>query len=173
MDPAAAVHDLVIPILSAAGLELYDVELGPGVVRVLVDRPGGVDLDAITTATTAISGALDATDVIRGRYTLEISSPGLERPLRRPDHYRHFIGSTVAVKTQPGVAGERRVEGELVSADDQAISVRTPAGEVRTLAYGDIQRARSVFQWGPAPKPTAAPPRTKKPARPRGQAAAS
>jgi ribosome maturation factor RimP len=173
MDPAAAVHDLVIPLLSATGLELYDVEVGPGVVRVLVDRPGGADLDAITEATSAISSALDAADVIRGRYTLEVSSPGLERPLRRPEHYHHFIGSTVAVKTHPGVEGERRLEGELLTADDEGISLRTEAGEVHLLAYRDIQRARSVFYWGPAPKPTAAPPRTKKPARPRGQAAAS
>jgi ribosome maturation factor RimP len=173
MDPAAAVHDLVIPLLSAAGLDLYDVEVGPGVVRVLIDRPGGVDLDAITAATTAISGALDAADLIGGRYNLEVSSPGLERPLRRPDHFRHFIGSTIAVKTHPGVEGDRRIEGELVTADDQGISLRTDAGDIRQLGYADIQRARSVFSWGPRPKPTAAPPRTKRPARSRGQATAS
>ena len=173
MDPAAAVHDLVIPLLTASGLELYDVEVGPGFVRVLIDRPGGVDLDAITEATSAISGALDAADLIAGHYNLEVSSPGLERPLRRPDHFRHFIGSTVAVKTNPGVEGERRVEGELLSADDRGISLRTASGDVRDLAYADMQRARSVFNWGPSPKPMAAPPRTKRPARPRGQAAAS
>jgi ribosome maturation factor RimP len=173
MDPAAAVHDLVIPLLSSAGLDLYDVEVAPGVVRVLVDRAGGADLDAITEATTAISRALDAADLIPGRYTLEVSSPGLERPLRRPDHYRHLIGATVAVKTNAGVDGDRRVEGELLSVDDEAIAVRTPDGAIRTLSYADIQRARSVFRWGPPPKPVAAPPRTKKPARPRGQATAS
>ncbi len=173
MDPASAVHDLVIPLLSGTGLELYDVEVTPGVVRVLVERPGGVDLDAVADATTAISRALDGADVIPGRYTLEVSSPGLERPLRRPEHYRHFIGSTVAIKTHPGVEGERRVEGELLTVDDGGISLRTAGGEVRALGYGEIQRARSVFHWGPTPKPAAAPPRTKKPARPRGQAAAS
>lgn len=173
MDPGAAVHDLVIPLLSANGLELYDVEVAPGAVRVLVDRPGGVDLDAITHATAAISAALDAADILPDRYNLEVSSPGLERPLRRPEHYCRFIGSIVAVKTEPGVEGERRVEGELLAADADGISLRTPDGGVRALAYGEIQRARSVFHWGPAPKPTAAPPRTKRPARPRGQAAAS
>jgi ribosome maturation factor RimP len=173
MDPAAAVHDLVLPLLTATGLELYDVEVVPGVVRVLVDKSGGVDLEVLTAATAAISGALDAADLIAGRYTLEVSSPGLERPLRRPEHYRSSIGSTVSIKTQPGAEGERRVEGELLTADDGGISLRTPAGDVRALAYEDIQRARSVFHWGPTPKPTAAPPRTKKPARPRGQAAAS
>jgi ribosome maturation factor RimP len=142
------VHELVEPLLAPSGLELVDVELHAGTLRIFVDRAGGIDLDAIGTASSTISAALDAEDPIDGRYTLEVSSPGLERPLRTPGHFRRFVGTTVAVKTHAEVEGDRRVTGRLEAADDEGITV---AG--RSLAYGDIERARTVFEWGPAPRP--------------------
>jgi ribosome maturation factor RimP len=173
MDPAQAVRDLVCPLLSDVGIDLYDVEVLPGILRVLIDREGGVDLEAITSATAAISDALDGCDPLDGSYTLEVSSPGLERPLRRPEHYRRSIGDAVAVRTRPGVPGDRRAEGLLLRADDLGITISSPGGDVRTLRYEEIERARSVFQWGPAPKPTASRPRSKKPAKASGKATAS
>ena len=156
MGPAEHVHELVEPILARLGLELFDVELKGPVLRVSVDRPGGVDLDALSDATRAVSAALDADDPLPSRYTLEVSSPGLERPLRTPAHFRRFLGTTVTVKTNPDVEGERRITGPLDVADDEGITV---AG--RHLAYSEIERARTVFEWGPTPKPKGAPPRAK------------
>jgi ribosome maturation factor RimP len=173
MDPAEAVRDLVQPLLDEVGIDLYDVEVVPGILRVLIDRDGGVDLEAITVATTAISDALDGRDPIPGQYTLEVSSPGLERPLRRPEHFLAMVGRAVAVRTRPGVEGDRRTEGILVRADERGITVRDPAGGERTLHYDEIDRARSVFEWGPAPKPGASRPRTKKPAKAQRKATAS
>ena len=148
MDPAAAVAQLVAPLLADRGIEIFDVEFVGGTLRVSVDRPGGIDLDGVSAATRVVSEALDRHDPVPGdHYTLEVSSPGLERPLRTPDHFRRYVGTTVAVKTRPDVAGERRFEGRLDAADDTGITV---AG--RTLAYDQIERARTVFEWG-SPSP--------------------
>lgn len=144
------VERTVAPILESSGLELVDVEMQARVVRVTVDRDGGVDLDAIGSATSAISRALDAADVVPGgRYELEVSSPGLERRLRRPEHFRRQLGVTVSVKTKPGVPGERRLEGRLAAADEHSIRLEGQGveGGSRELSYGDIEKATTVFDW--------------------------
>jgi len=146
------VRAVVEPVVAAADLELYDVELAGGVLRVLVDRAGGVDLAVLGEVTRAVSEALDADDPLPGRYTLEVSSPGLERKLRTPAHFAAALGKKVRVRTVPGTEGERRVEGELAAADDDGVVVATPAGE-RRLAYAEVERARTVFEWGPTPPP--------------------
>jgi len=139
------------PVISAANLELVDVEMRSGVLLVTVDRPGGVDLQALTDANRAVSGVLDELDPISHRYTLEVSSPGVERTLRTPAHFIKAVGETVAVKTRPQVPGERRLRGRLLAADDDGFELETDAeadGRVR-LGYTDIDRARTVFEWGP------------------------
>jgi ribosome maturation factor RimP len=152
MSTIEQVTALVEPLVTAHGAELYDVELAGGVLRVLVDREGGVDLDTVGAITRDVSDALDDADPLPGEYTLEVSSPGLERPLRTPRHYAAAIGATVKVKTVPGTDGERRVEGELVGADDDAVTIEGPDGP-RRVAIDQIASARTVFTWGPAPKP--------------------
>jgi ribosome maturation factor RimP len=150
---AARIHDLIAPTVEALGLELFDVELAGAVLRVLVDRDGGVDLDTVGEATRAVSTVLDEHDPVPGRYTLEVSSPGVERPLRRPEHFRRAVGTAVTVKTNPDFEGDRRVDGTLVDADDEGIELELAGGDRRRLAYDDLERARTVFEWGPAPKP--------------------
>jgi ribosome maturation factor RimP len=149
MDMTERVRDLVEAPLAAAGVELVDVELKGQTLCVFVDRPdGAIDLDGVTEATQLVSTVLDEHDPVPGHYTLEVSSPGVERPLRTPAHFRRFLGTTVAVRTHPGVEGDRRVEDVLTAADDDGIVVGG-----RALRYADIERARTVFTWGPAPKP--------------------
>lgn len=155
MDPAERVRELVEPILADSGYELVDVEVSSRLVRLSVDRPGGIDLDAISAISPAVSAAVDEADPLRGGYQLEVSSPGLERPLRTPEHFRRFVGSQVTVRTRGGVPGDRRVTGELTGADDDGIDI-TPDGATaspRRIRYGDIERARTVFEWGPTPRP--------------------
>lgn len=159
------VRFVVEPALGAFDMEVVDVESGPGGLRVVVDRPdGGIDLDALTTATRVVSRALDEEEVAgpSGSYTLEVSSPGIERVLRTPEHFRRFVGAMVAVKTRPGTPGERRVEGCLVEADAEAIVVAPTdaTGGDRRLAYDQIDRARTVLEWGPAARPGRAKTRT-------------
>jgi ribosome maturation factor RimP len=143
---------LAEPICRDVGVELFDVDYGGGVVRVFVERAGGVDIDTIALITRELSRALDHADPIPGRYTLEVSSPGLERTLRRPVHFEKALGELVNVKTQPYVEGDRRLRGQLLAADSDGIEIDV-AGTRRRVAYDDIERATTVFEWGPAPKP--------------------
>jgi len=137
------------PVLADTGLELVDVEMKTGVLQVTVDREGGVDLEALTAANRAVSTLLDELDPIPGRYSLEVSSPGIERPLRTPAHFAKALGATVTVKTRPQVPGERRLRGTLLTSDDDGftLSVEGSDDEPVRLAYTDIDRARTVFVW--------------------------
>jgi len=152
MSTVDRVREIVAPLVDAAGLQIYDVEMAGGVLQVLVDRPGGADIDAISTLARAISRALDEQDPIAGGYALEVGSPGLERPLRTPEHFRAAVGSTVKVKTRPGTEGDRRVEGTITTADHTQVTVRDAAGVDHPVAYDDIERARTTFEWGAAGK---------------------
>lgn len=146
------VRAVVEPVVAAADLELYDVEVAGGTLRVLVDRSGGVDLAVLGEVTRAVSEALDDDDPLPGRYVLEVSSPGLERKLRTPAHFAAALGKKVRVRTVAGTEGERRLEGELTTADDDGVVVASSDGE-RRLAYDEIERAKTVFEWGPTPPP--------------------
>jgi len=148
------VRALVEPLVTEADLDLYDLDLAGGVLSVLVDAPGGADIDAISRLARTISRALDEHDPIDGKYALEVGSPGLERPLRTPAHYAGAVGTTVKVKTRPGVEGDRRAEGTVVAADDTSVTIRTVEGDDRTIPFDDIERARTTFEWGSAAKPT-------------------
>jgi ribosome maturation factor RimP len=157
MSTTERVRSLIEPLVADQGLDLYDLELNGGSLRVAVDQPGGVGMDAIAELTRAISRALDEHDPISGHFTLEVSSPGLERQLRTPAHFRGAVDTAVTVKTVAGFAAGRRVAGVLRQADDDAIVVETSGGDLVTIGHGDIERARTVFEWGPAPKPGKAP----------------
>lgn len=152
MSTADRVRELIVPLLADAGLDLYDLDLNGAVLQVLVDREGGADIGSISKVSRAISRALDEHDPIAGTYTLEVGSPGLERPLRTPDHYIRSIGTAVKVKTKPGTEGERRVDGTITTADEDAVTIQATDGSERTLRYDDIERARTTFEWGGAAK---------------------
>ena len=149
------VRAVIEPVVAARGLELFDLEQAGPVLRVTVDRPGGVDIDAIAEVTRAVSRALDEHDPIAGAYTLEVSSPGLERTLRTPAHWAWAVGRTVAVKTHADHPLGRRFTGTVTGSTDTTatIALDDPVGESVTLALGEIAKARTTFEWGPAPKP--------------------
>ncbi len=154
-------HEIIDPLVRDVGVELYDLEVNGGVVKVTVDKDGGVGLTDIAELTREVSRALDVHDPIDGRYTLEVSSPGLERTLRTPAHFAGAVGTSVKLKLRPGVAAERRIEGVIASAGDASIVLRTAAGE-QSIALVDIDKARTVFEWGPAPKPGSKPTRPRR-----------
>ncbi len=150
------VTTLATPLLADLGLEIYDVEHAGGILRVTVEREGGVDLDTIALATRVLSRELDHADPMPGRYTLEVTSPGLERTLRTPRHLQRAVGSTVNVRTHADVEGARRVHGLLQAADDEGITVFVTDGPdrgERRVRSDQIERARTVFEWQSAPKP--------------------
>ena len=157
MADQSAVRAAAEPVLSSLGLELVDVEVvGSGRARTLrltIDRDGGIDLDALAEANRPVSDALDAVEALSGPYTLELSSPGVERPLRRPAEFRRFVDTTISVKSHDPVDGARRHRGLLVEADDAGIALEVD-GQHRRFSYDAIASAHTVFEWGPAPKPT-------------------
>jgi ribosome maturation factor RimP len=145
-----AVRDSLAPVVAELGLALYDVELqGTGqarTLRVTVEKEGGVDLDAITEVTRAVSPVLDAEPSLSGSYLLEVSSPGLERALRTPAHFTGARDETVSVKFRTE-SGTQRVHGVLVDSDDRRCVVVGDDGR-HEIAYDDITQARTVFEWG-------------------------
>lgn len=158
MGSSDVVRSLVEPALHEAGLEIWDVEVARGVLRLLVDSPTGVDLDTLTRASGIVSGLLDEHPEASpdGSYELEVSSPGVERTLRTPDHFRRYLGAEVSVKTAVAVEGSRRHRGRLTGVADVGIEVQPedrPAGGPVGIAFAEIERARAVLVWGPTPAP--------------------
>jgi len=143
------VRELAVPLVQAASADLYDVEHHGGTVRVLIDADGGVDIEALARLSRSLGRALEEHDVIGGRYTLEVSSPGLERPLRTPDHFRRAAGSEVRIKTRPGFDGPRRLIGVLEAVADDGVDLRGDDGLLSRIAFDQLASARTVFEWGP------------------------
>ncbi len=152
MEMTERIEQLVAPLVTGAGLQIVDVELlqpGP-VLRLTVEGPDAVNLDGLGDLSRAVSALLDAESAgPPGSYDLEVSSPGLERRLRRPEHFLKAVGQEVHVLMCAGSEGERRVNGVLAEAEPDRILVigeRTLA-EGRWLQLDEIERARTVFDW--------------------------
>jgi ribosome maturation factor RimP len=138
---------LLEPVVTAEGLDLEDVAVTPAgkrrVLRVTVDRDGGVSLDDIAELSQSISGALDSSDVMPGPYVLEVSSPGVGRPLTQPRHWRRAVTRLVRARLADG--GE--VTGHVREADETGVTVDV-AGSQRRLAYPEIARAAVEVDFG-------------------------
>ena len=147
------VRSLVEPLAAEAGADVYDITLAGGKLVVALTRNGGIDLETLTSVSRRLNLVLDEQDPISGSYTLEVTSPGLERNLRTAEHLAGAVGVEVTIRTNPDVEGERRVRGTVRSADDASVTVDLEDGGERTVAIADIERARTVFTWGSNEKP--------------------
>ena len=151
------IRELVVPIASDLDLDVYDIERRGATVRVTIDTPagsdGGITLDNLSLATRLISREIDHEDPIPGRFTLEVSSPGLERHLRTPAHFQREVGKVASVRFRDPSEDPRRIEGQIVSADDSATTLLLDDGSERVVRLDAIDKARTVFVWGPKPKP--------------------
>jgi ribosome maturation factor RimP len=143
------VEAMVRPVVEAAGLELVEATLvreqGRRILRVTVDRDGGVDLESIGEVSERVSRRLDLEGFDPGPYSLEVSSPGVERPLREPRQFARAVGERVKVRVR-AVEGMRSVEGTLVEANPERVRISTEGGE-HELAYEDVVSARTVHDW--------------------------
>jgi ribosome maturation factor RimP len=141
---------LVRPVVEGAGLELVEVvygrEGGRRILRVTLDSDGGLDLDTIADVSEKVSRRLDLDGFGREPYELEVSSPGIERPLRTAAQFGRFVGAQVNVKTAGPIEGARVHAGALVAADDLAVTVRV-AGAERRIPLAEIVSARTVADW--------------------------
>lgn len=154
MTQVAEIWSVLEPYLAAERLELDDLELtgqGKGrVLRVTVDGEG-LGIERIAEVSRGLSRLLDNETDLDGEYQLEVSSPGLERKLKRPAHFVKSVGREVVVKTAAG--GENRtLRGILVDADDTRFTVAGEEGET-VVTYEDVVTTKTVFRWEKAPKP--------------------
>jgi len=138
---------LLEPAVEQLGYELCDLEVKfggrDGLLRVFIDRPEGIGLDDCEVVSRQVSSLLDVEDPLPGHYTLEVSSPGLDRRLTKPEHFRRFTGEDVRVKLRFPKEGRRNFRGELVAANDENIEVVVD-GVTHTLPIATIETARLV-----------------------------
>ena len=129
------VWDLAQPVVADAGLELWDVEYvteaGQRYLRVYLDSPDGVDLDACERVSRAMDPILDEADPVPDSYIFEVSSAGCERALKRPGDFERFIGSSVEVRLYSAVDGAKQWIGALAAYEDGAVTIRANGGERR------------------------------------------
>ena len=139
--------NLIEPTIERLGYELSDLELKlggrKGIVRVFIDKPEGVGLEDCEIVSRQVSALLDVEDPMPGRYTLEVSSPGLDRKLTKPAHFQRFIGEVVRIRLRFPLEGRRNFRGELKSADDENIEIEVD-GESYRLPVSTIESARLV-----------------------------
>jgi ribosome maturation factor RimP len=148
------VRTLAEPLVAGEGLELLDVEFlrenGTWVLRVFVDQPGGrVGVEECARASHVLDPALDVEDVVPHEYQLEVSSPGLNRPLKKPGHFQRVVGQQVRVKTFGPLFDPPRKSflGRLEGVSDAAITVQVEGAGAFTIAFKDIARANLEFEF--------------------------
>lgn len=148
--PIEEIRQLLEPTIAHLGFELYGLrQMGPGgrTLQIVIDSPQGVTLDDCERVSQIAGPLLENADLIGGgRYVLEVSSPGAERPLRNRPEYDRFVGHRVNVRYRTGDA-EAVVEGTLVAADDDGVLVRGRSLDDQRIAWGDILAARLAIAF--------------------------
>jgi len=142
------VKAIIEPELGSRGLEIVDVEykrepIGQ-VLRFYIDRPQGINLDTCSEASAVISDLLDGSDILKNEYALEVSSPGIERRLTKPEHFIRFVGETAVIKTGFAHGGRKRFTGVLTRADEAGFTLDTSDGPI-DFEYSGVTRANLVF----------------------------
>jgi len=140
-------HEMLAPSVAALGCELLGVQVSRGprhsVLRIYIDKPEGITLDDCEKVSHQISGVLDVEDPIEGEYSLEVSSPGVDRPLFLEQHYQRFAGHRVRIRLSVPVSGRRNLVGTLVAARQGDVVVELE-GEQLALPLEQIAQARLV-----------------------------
>jgi ribosome maturation factor RimP len=145
-DMAEQIRQLLEPILESLGLSLWDMEFqkhGPQwLLRVYIDREtSGVTIDDCEAVSRDLSTALDVEDIISQAYTLEVSSPGLDRTLSKPEHYTRFSGSAVKVKTYQQINGQKVFHGTLLGLANEIVTVELETGIMMEIPLHMIAKA--------------------------------
>jgi len=148
--------DAVEAFLAAESVELDDLELKGGgkarILKVTVDVKGDLGVGRIADMARGISRLLDENELVNGPYTLEVTSPGLERKLKRLAHYEKSVGREIVVNTRVPVGGETSHRGILEAAAGDGLTMRV-GDETQMIPMGDVSGARTVFSWKTQAKP--------------------
>lgn len=147
------VRELVVPAAEELGIDLIDVEVkgqqGRRVVKLIADaiEPGaGLDIEMIASLSRRAGAQLDETDLVPGAYTLEVTSPGATRPLRRPRDFTRNVGREVDVLRQESLGDPRTIRGEVLEVDDDAVTLATADGSAR-VPLAEIDHGKVVLPW--------------------------
>ncbi|MBI1423074.1 MAG: ribosome maturation factor RimP [Gammaproteobacteria bacterium] len=145
------VMGLLEPTVTALGYELLGVEyLAQGKhsrLRVYIDSPDGIGLEDCETVSHQVSGVLDVDDPIQGQYSLEVSSPGMDRPLFRPDHFARFVGGKVKLRLSRPLNGQRNFHGRIDSVKDGEVYISMDDGGQLAVSIEDIEKANLVPEF--------------------------
>ena len=140
------VRGIIAPVINAIDIELDDIELskmrGKALLRVFIDKEGGVTIDDCERVSHEVEAILDVEDPIPCSYVLEVSSPGLDRPLKGPKDFKRFTGRNVRVVTQQPVDKQSFFIGKIAAAGDSEIELLLPQDRHVTIAYKNISKAR-------------------------------
>lgn len=140
-----AIAGLIEPVLAVNGMELVDIEYRREshgwVLRLFIDQPSGITVDDCAHVSRLLGDMLDVTDVIETAYHLEVSSPGLNRPLRKPEHYRAQIGNIIEVRTTESMDNRRKFKGVLVDSGEDWIRLNCEGQEFE-ISLNVVERAR-------------------------------
>ena len=138
--------DALAPRAEQEGVEIVTVEVAGAkkapTIRVYIDTPDGVSFDELSSAQAWINDLMDELDPFPGAYTLEVSSPGIDRPLRTPEHFARFAGETVTVKTTGPIDGRSSFTGELLGFEDGCVIVAADGADTFRIPYDNIKKAR-------------------------------
>lgn len=144
---------MAAPLALSEGLEIVDIELkseggrGGRVLRLFLDKEGGPNIDELGRVSRGLSDLLDERDVVDGNYTLEVSSPGINRPLRRPEHFERFVGKKIRVRTRDMINGRRAFLGELLEVSAEKIAVDQD-GVRWDIPFTEIEKSNYEHDWG-------------------------
>jgi ribosome maturation factor RimP len=142
--------ELFEPVVNGMGFDLIEIEHFPspkhGVLRLYIDSEDGVTIDDCADVSQQISALIDVEDPVRGQFNLEISSPGLDRPLRRLKDFQRFTGSLVKLKTAVPLDGQRNFKGRLLEANEDVVVIETDTEEI-SLPMNAIEKARIVPEY--------------------------
>ena len=146
------IWELASSLSETEGMEIVDIELhrggmrGGSLLRVYLDKPGGANVDDLSRVSRQLSAVLDEHDLIDGAYTLEVSSPGINRPLRRPEHFTRFIGKRIRVRTRDMVNGRRSFLGILQEASPERIKLIQDRVEYE-IPFSVIEKSNYEHDW--------------------------
>ena len=150
----AQLGDLLEPVVAGMGYELVEIEYNPsarhGLLRLYIDHEDGIQLEDCSDVSNQVSALLDVEDPIPGHYNLEISSPGLDRPLRGIRDYERFQGEIVKIRTGMPIDGRRNFKGRLCGIEGDGINIECD-GQRFVLPLASIERARLVPELGSKP----------------------
>ena len=144
------IEQIVESVASTLGYEVVKVDFVPqqksSILRVYIDSENGIQIEDCEKVSRQISAVMDVEDPIAGHYTLEVSSPGIDRPLVKPEHFERFCGQRVKVSTHNLYLGRKRFTGQLTQVNDAGIVVEVD-GEAYDLPFNDINNAKLCPQW--------------------------